>query len=75
MWDCLMATLKYGLGLIGQSWRWGLLLQWLEVEVASNGFWWEAKGGGRTIVDCSFNAHSLKQPVGISSALLKVTAM
>lgn len=30
---------------------------------------------GRTIVDCSFNAHSTKQPVGISSALRKVTAM
>lgn len=29
----------------------------------------------RTIVDCSFNAHSTKQPVGISSALRKVIAM
>lgn len=29
----------------------------------------------QTIVGCSFNAHSAKQPVGISSALRKVTAM
>lgn len=29
----------------------------------------------RAIVGCSFNAHSTKQPVGISSALRKVIAM
>ena len=29
----------------------------------------------KTMVDCSFNACSTKQPVGISSALLKVSAI
>lgn len=29
----------------------------------------------RTKADCSFNAHSTEQPVGISSALCKVIAM
>jgi hypothetical protein len=29
----------------------------------------------QTVVDCSFNACSTKQPVGISSALRKVSAM
>lgn len=33
------------------------------------------KEGGRTIVDCNFNARSTKQPVSISSALHKVTAI
>lgn len=32
------------------------------------------KDTGRTIVDCSFNAHSTKQPVSISSALRTVIA-
>lgn len=61
----------------GPKGRGGLLLQSLSLELEGNATVSNRKLEEiwQTVVDCSFNACSTKQPVGISSALRKVSAM
>lgn len=66
----LSGQLKPGVGSGVQSQRGGLLLQSLSLELEGNATVSNRKLEEiwQTVVDCSFNACSTKQPVGISSA-------